>query len=48
MKGASNARVVWQIDVDFDEDGNYTVDEKRIDVDASIAFDPDYEVLAAK
>ena len=48
MKGASNARVVWQIDVDFDENGNYTVNEKRIDVDESIALDPDYEVLAAK
>ena len=48
MKGASNARVVWQIDVDFDEAGAYTVNEKRIDLDETVAFDPEYELLAAK
>jgi len=48
MKGASNARVVWRIDVDFDEAGAYTVNEKRVDLDETIAFDPEYEVLAAK
>ena len=48
MKGASNARVIWRIDVDFDAAGNYTVAEKRITVDESIAFDPEYEVLADK
>lgn len=48
MKGASNARVVWQIDVDFDADGNYVIREKRIDIDASVPLDPGYEVLAAK
>ena len=47
MKGASNARVIWQIDVDFDAAGGYRVSEKRIDVDESIALDPEYEVLAA-
>ena len=48
MKGASNARVIWQIDVDFDASGTYVVDEKRITLDESIPFDPDYEVLADK
>ena len=48
MKGASNARVVWRIDVDFDATGGYTVDERRITIDESIAFDPEYEVLADK
>ena len=48
MKGASNARVVWQIDVDFDADGNYQVSEKRIDIDESTPLDPEYEQLAAK
>ena len=48
MKGASNARVIWRIDVDFDTAGNYTVAEQRITVDESIPFDPEYEVLAAK
>jgi 5'-nucleotidase len=48
MKGASNARVVWQIDVDFDPSGGYTVEEKRIEVGEDIALDPAYEELAAK
>ena len=48
MKGASNARVIWQIDVDFDEAGSFVVAEKRIDIDESIAADPEYQVLADK
>jgi 5'-nucleotidase len=48
MKGASNARVIWQIDVDFDSSGGYVINEKRIDLDESIPFDPEYEVLADK
>ena len=48
MKGASNARVIWQIDVDFDADSSYVVNEQRIVLDETVAFDPDYEVLAAK
>ncbi len=48
MKGASNARVIWRVDVDSDEAGGYTVAEQRIDVDEAIAFDPEYEVLAGK
>ncbi|MBT8107734.1 MAG: 5'-nucleotidase C-terminal domain-containing protein [Gammaproteobacteria bacterium] len=48
MKGASNARVIWRIDVDFDAAGNYTVAEQRITVDESIPFDPEYEVIVDK
>jgi 5'-nucleotidase len=48
MKGASNARVVWRIDVDFDGTGNYRVSATRIDIDESIALDPEYEKLAAR
>lgn len=48
MKGASNARVIWAIDVDFDEAGNATVSERQVTLDQSIALDPDYEVLASK
>ena len=48
MKGASNARVIWQIDVEFDSSGGYAINEKRIDLDESIPFDPEYEVLADK
>ena len=36
MKGASNARVIWQIDVEFDSSGGYAINEKRIDLDESI------------
>ena len=48
MKGASNARVIWAIDVDFDETGGYTINERKLVMDESVALDPDYEVLAAK
>ena len=48
MKGASNARVVWRIDVDFDASGAYEVSETRLDIDESIMRDPEYEELAAK
>ena len=48
MKGASNARVVWAIDVDFDASGQATVNERKVVLDRSIAFDPDYEILANK
>jgi 5'-nucleotidase len=48
MKGASNARLIWQIDVDFDAAGNFALAEKRIQLDESIALDPPYEELVAK
>ena len=48
MKGASNARVVWLIDVDFDDAGQVTLRERQIELDESIALDPGYEVLASK
>ena len=48
MKGASNARVIWRIDVDFAESDGYVVNEQRIVLDESVAFDADYEVLANK
>jgi 2',3'-cyclic-nucleotide 2'-phosphodiesterase (5'-nucleotidase family) len=48
MKGASNARQVWRIDVDFDADGNARVAEEMLTLGESVPFDPDYEVLAAK
>ncbi len=48
MKGASNARIVWAIDVDFAADGSATVSERQVKLDESIALDPDYEVLANK
>ncbi len=48
MKGASNARVIWRIDVDFTESDGYVVNEQSVVIDESIAFDPEYEVLANK
>jgi 5'-nucleotidase len=48
LKGASNARVIWAIDMDFDAVGNATLRERKITLDQRIALDPDYEVLAAK
>ena len=48
MKGASNARAIWVIDVDFDAAGNALMRERQVTMDQSIALDPDYEVLANK
>ncbi len=48
MKGASNARLIWRIDVDFDAAGDFTINEQRIAIDESIELDPEYEALAAK
>jgi len=48
MKGASNARVVWVIDVDFDNAGQATIRERQVKLDQGIALDPEYEVLAGK
>jgi len=48
MKGASNARVIWTIDVDFDATGQVTLREWQMELDKSIALDPEYEVLANK
>jgi 5'-nucleotidase len=48
MKGASNARVIWQIDVDFDDSGDFDVQTTRIEVDERIWFDPEYEKIVSK
>jgi 5'-nucleotidase len=47
MKGASNARTIWQIDVRFDGDAaNITTTE--IAVDDSISLDGEYQLIADK
>jgi 5'-nucleotidase len=43
MKGASNARTVWQIDLYFDESGTPGIETMLIEVDGSIPVDPDYQ-----
>lgn len=45
MKGASNARTIWTIDLDFDAKGIPVIAEKRREVDTSITVDGDYAVL---
>lgn len=47
MKGASNARTIWRIDVDFNPArGEPAITTQRIEVDESIAPDPEYQQLA--
>jgi len=48
MKGASNARSIWQIDVTFDSKGVPSIDTKMIALDTSIAKDTKYQVVADK
>lgn len=48
MKGASNARVIWQIDVTFDAAGMAQVNGRRLNMDRRVAEDPDYGVLEKK
>ncbi|MFT5502125.1 MAG: 2',3'-cyclic-nucleotide 2'-phosphodiesterase (5'-nucleotidase family) [Woeseiaceae bacterium] len=45
MKGASNARTVWRVDVDFDSD-QLRMNEARIEVDVSIPIDEQYLQLS--
>lgn len=47
MKGASNARIVWQIDVTFGDDGP-SISEKTIAVDETIPLDSEYQVIAER
>ena len=50
VKGASNARTIWQIDFVFDDDdsGGYLMESKRIELDTNIAEDADYQRIANK
>jgi len=47
MKGASNARVVWQIEARFDG-GKPVIETSEISVDESIDEDDEYQVIASK
>ena len=47
MKGASNARTIWRIDIDFTGDSP-RVQNSKIEVDNSIAGDADYQLIADK
>lgn len=48
MKGASNARRIWRIDVSFGADGAPAIDTQIIEVDESIAPDPEYAGIEDK
>lgn len=47
MKGASNARTIWQIDITFDGD-TPSISTHEIAVDQSIIADAEYQVIADK
>jgi 5'-nucleotidase len=48
MKGASNARVIWRIDLSFDASGLPLVDAQMLDMDLSVEPDADYAKLDDK
>ena len=48
MKGASNARSIWQIDLAFDQNGTPRIETRLIALDQSIAKDPEYQKIADK
>ncbi len=48
MKGASNARVIWRIDLSFDANGMPQIDGQMLDMDDSVVSDADYALLDAR
>jgi 5'-nucleotidase len=48
MKGASNARAIWRIDVTFDEAGAPHTDGQMLHMDTSVAVDADYALIENK
>ena len=49
VKGASNARTIWQIEISFPEDGGSPqMHTKSINVDETIVSDPAYDALATR
>lgn len=48
VKGASNARTIWQIDLRFDDDegGGYVMESTQIELDSSVAENPEYSAFA--
>ena len=48
MKGASNARAIWRIDVMFDAAEVPHIDGRMLDLDQSVATDADYALVTKK
>ena len=47
VKGASNARVIWQIDVTFSESGKPQIETMAIELDNAVESDAGYDELAS-
>lgn len=48
VKGASNARVIWAIDLEFDSAGMPSIDPRQVVLDEHVPTDAQYAVLATK
>ena len=48
MKGASNARAIWTIDLSFDDEGLPLIEPQMLTLDESVQPDADYLVLEKK
>ena len=48
MKGGSNARVIWSIDLAFDAAGLPLIESKRLNLDTAVPVDPEYQLLDDK
>lgn len=48
MKGASNARAIWRIDMSFDSNGLPQVDGQMLELDSDVEPDADYALLDSK
>jgi 5'-nucleotidase len=48
MKGASNARAIWRIDVNFDDAGVGHIDVHMLNLGEGVAIDADYEPINQK
>jgi 2',3'-cyclic-nucleotide 2'-phosphodiesterase (5'-nucleotidase family) len=46
VKGASNARSIWRVDIDFDDNGAAIMETTAIDLDSNVVQDAEYEPLA--
>jgi 5'-nucleotidase len=48
MKGASNARAIWRIDVNFDDEGVGHIDVHMLNLGQGVALDAEYEQINRK
>jgi 5'-nucleotidase len=48
IKGASNARMIWRVDMTFDVNGKPAIDTQIMQMGAGISSDPDYDLIDRK